>query len=695
MKKNDENTDANKSSSLNSESCSVPSKDPVQVFCRLRTLPEEYQSCIKLLSPTTLTLTASSKTGRKKCNYVFKHIFTSCAGQRELFEHVALPLLEDLVQGKNGLLFTYGVTGSGKTYTLTGEPPMPGVMPRCINTLFNSIADYQAQKLLIKSDRTNGFEVQGENDALEDRLVQIKPRTTKMKTVKRGGGDAKNNYENDGTKLRRVNENNLYAVFISYTEIYNNTVYDLLDETAGKVLQAKVIREDSQKRMYVNGVVEVEVKSAAEAFELFCIGRKRKRMGHTILNAESSRSHSAFNIRVVQLQKDRSHLMVGQLSLVDLAGSERCSRTQNTGMRLKEASSINNSLMSLRTCLGILRENQLNDANKLVPYRGSRLTLLFKNYFEGEGNVRMIVCINPSIKDCEENLQVLKFAEMTQDVKTPKAESRYAPSKYKTPSKTTKQTPSTQSLSSQTPSTRTPSTQTSATSQVKKAISFGPKIPSVKLNMENPQENVMVLDNLMKVLHARRQKRERNRQELAMQEQHLRKRLLCLKKEKQANRNLNTKITNLDTSNEKLSANNKELQDTIRTLQNTIDEKNLRINQDRLEREKVRQKLILQSEQMKQELDERLEQQRARLQAAMRIKETKIQKVKEILKSDTMSACASEQEVKIVQEMATPGTPVPARRHRRLRSDSEVWLKYNVIYPVPRVATIPEEEEID
>ncbi|KAF2903465.1 hypothetical protein ILUMI_02727 [Ignelater luminosus] len=534
-----------------------------------------------------------------------------------------------------------------------------------------------------------------------------------MKTVKRGGGDAKNIYENDGTKLRCVNENNLYAVFISYTEIYNNTVYDLLDETAGKVLQAKIIREDSQKRMYVNGVVEVEVKSAAEAFELFCIGQKRKRMGHTILNAESSRSHSAFNIRVVQLQKDRSHSMVGQLSLVDLAGSERCSRTQNTGMRLKEASSINNSLMSLRTCLEILRENQLNDANKLVPYRDSRLTLLFKNYFEGEGNVRMIVCINPSIEDCDENLQVLKFAEMTQDVKTPKAESRYAPSKYKTPSKTTKQTPSTQSLSSQTPSTRTPSTQTSATSQVKKAISFGPKIPSVKLNMENPQENVMVLDNLMKVLHARRQKRERNRQELAMQEQHLRKRLVhihqdsvltkseirslkaLLKKEKQANRNLNTKITNLDTSNEKLSANNKELQDTIRTLQNTIDEKNLRINQDRLEREKVRQKLILQSEQMKQELDERLEQQRARLQAAMRIKETKIQKVKEILKSDTMSACASEQEVKIVQEMATPGTPVPARRHRRLRSDSEVWLKYNVIYPVPRVATIPEEEEID
>lgn len=406
MKINDENADPNENSSLNTESSSDHSKDPVQVFCRLRALPEECQSCVKLLSPATLTLTASSKIGRKECNYVFKHIFTSYAGQREVFEHVALPLLEDLVKGKNGLLFTYGVTGSGKTYTLTGEPSMPGIMPRCINTLFNSIADYQAQKFLIKSDRMNGFEVQGENDALEDRLFEVKTSTTKLKTVRRVGGDIKNNYENDGTKLRCVNENSLYSVFISYTEIYNNTVYDLLDETSGRVLQAKIIREDSQKRMYVNGVVEVEVKSAADAFELFCIGQKRKRMGHTILNAESSRSHSTFNIRIVQLQKDRNHLMVGQLSLVDLAGSERCSRTQNTGMRLKEASSINNSLMSLRTCLEILRENQLSGINKLVPYRDSRLTLLFKNYFEGEGNVRMIVCINPSIEDCEENLQV-------------------------------------------------------------------------------------------------------------------------------------------------------------------------------------------------------------------------------------------------------------------------------------------------
>lgn len=151
--------------------------------------------------------------------------------------------------------------------------------------------------------------------------------------------------------------------------------------------------------MYINGVLEVEVKSSVEAFEVLNLGQKRKRMAHTVLNAESSRSHSIFNVRLVQLEKapsrsdgrplipEQNLIKVGQLSLVDLAGSERLSRTHNTGMRLKEASSINNSLMSLRTCLEILRENQMTSGNRLVPYRDSRLTLLFKNYFEGEGQV--------------------------------------------------------------------------------------------------------------------------------------------------------------------------------------------------------------------------------------------------------------------------------------------------------------------
>lgn len=76
--------------------------------------------------------------------------------------------------------------------------------------------------------------------------------------------------------------------------------------------------------------------------------------------------------------------------------------------------------MNLRTCLEILRENQVNGTNKLVPYRGSKLTHLFKNYFDGACLVRVIVCVNPRSDDYDENIQVMKFAEMSQEVQVAK-----------------------------------------------------------------------------------------------------------------------------------------------------------------------------------------------------------------------------------------------------------------------------------
>ncbi len=100
---------------------------------------------------------------------------------------------------------------------------------------------------------------------------------------------------------------------------------------------------------------------------------------------------------------------MSQLSLVDLAGSERSSRTGNVGDRMKETGHINTSLMVLRQCIEQLRENQRGMRppgvpDNLVPYRDSKLTYLFKNYFAGEGKVRMVVCLSPAAADYEENL---------------------------------------------------------------------------------------------------------------------------------------------------------------------------------------------------------------------------------------------------------------------------------------------------
>ena len=97
-------------------------------------------------------------------------------------------------------------------------------------------------------------------------------------------------------------------MFVTYVEIYNNFVYDLLDDSSfddrsKKLnLQSKMLREDANRNVYVNGVTEVEVGSSDEAFEVFLRGQKRRKQAHTSLNTESSRSHAIFNIRLVQVR---------------------------------------------------------------------------------------------------------------------------------------------------------------------------------------------------------------------------------------------------------------------------------------------------------------------------------------------------------------------------------------------------------
>jgi kinesin family protein 23 len=205
----------------------------------------------------------------------------------------------------------------------------------------------------------------------------------------------------DTLKIPDVDEDNAYAVFVSFIEIYNNYIYDLLEETEPDDLhpkppQSKTLREDANHRMFVSGINEIEVKSTDEAYELLWKGQQKRRVAQTQLNHESSRSHSVFTIKIVSAPldssgagviTDKSVIMVSQLVLVDLAGSERTSRTQAKGDRLREAGNINANLMVLRTCMETLRENQINGTTRIVPYRDSKLTHMFKNYFDGEGKV--------------------------------------------------------------------------------------------------------------------------------------------------------------------------------------------------------------------------------------------------------------------------------------------------------------------
>ena len=428
-------------------------KDPVGVYCRVRPLSfPDQECCVEVINSTTLQLHTPegyrlNRNGDyKETQYSFKRVFGTHTTQKELFDVVANPLVDDLIHGKNGLLFTYGVTGSGKTYTMTGSPGSGGLLPRCLNMIFNSIGSFQAKRYVFKSNDRNSMEIQCEVDALLERQKREALPIPKTPSSKRQADPEFADMINvqEFCKAEEVDEDSVYGVFVSYIEIYNNYIYDLLEEVqfdpikpkwngcstpmrnAESVLpQSKTLREDKNHNMYVAGCTEVEVKSTEEAFEVFWRGQKKRRIANTHLNRESSRSHSVFSIKLVQAPLDadgdnvlqeKEQITISQLSLVDLAGSERTNRTKAEGNRLREAGNINQSLMTLRTCMEVLRENQTYGTNKMVPYRDSKLTHLFKNYFDGEGKVRMIVCVNPKAEDYEESLQVMRFAEVTQEV---------------------------------------------------------------------------------------------------------------------------------------------------------------------------------------------------------------------------------------------------------------------------------------
>ncbi|XP_074150791.1 kinesin-like protein KIF23 isoform X1 [Sminthopsis crassicaudata] len=428
-------------------------KDPVGVYCRVRPLSfPDQECCIEVISDTTVQLHTPegyriNRNGDyKETQYSFKQVFGTLTTQKELFDVVANPLVDDLIHGKNGLLFTYGVTGSGKTHTMTGSPGDGGLLPRCLDMIFNSIGSFQAKRYVFKSNDRNSMDIQCEVDALLERQKREAMPVPKTPSSKRQIDPEFADMINvqEFCKAEEIDEDSVYGVFVSYIEIYNNYIYDLLEEVPFDPIkpkwnscntpvrntdfippQSKMLREDKNHNMYVAGCTEVEVKSTEEAFEVFWRGQKKRRIANTQLNRESSRSHSVFIIKLAQAPLDadgdnvlqeKEQITLSQLSLVDLAGSERTNRTKAEGNRLREAGNINQSLMTLRTCMEVLRENQMYGTNKMVPYRDSKLTHLFKNYFDGEGKVRMIVCVNPKAEDYEESLQVMRFAEVTQEV---------------------------------------------------------------------------------------------------------------------------------------------------------------------------------------------------------------------------------------------------------------------------------------
>ncbi|XP_012223732.2 kinesin-like protein KIF23 [Linepithema humile] len=646
----------------------VISKDPVQVYCRLRPMhsPSDV-SCMKVVNDTKVIISSPESAinfrtmTNKEIHTTFSRVFTHDIKQREIFKVVAFPLVENLIHRRNGLLFTYGVTGSGKTYTMTGKPQDAGIIPRCLDVIFNTIASYQTKKFVFKPNKLNGFDVQSKGDVMERNElypnIQRIGRLGKLRKVDSDGDPIVNHGCNESLTIL-VKPDHVYSVFITYVEIYNNNVYDLLDEEdiRSKTLQ---VREDGNKNMYVHAVTEVEVRSAEEAFELFQRGQRKRRIGHTALNPESSRSHSIFTIRLVQapldskgeyVTQDKQDLCISQLSLVDLAGSERTNRTKNTGQRLQEAGKINNSLMTLRSCLEILRENQSQGTNKMVPYRESKLTLLFKNYFDGEGQVRVIVCANPRADDYDETIQVMKFAEITQEVQTPmrsnaiKLDLGFTPGRRQ-PNKLFKEARSKFEREGR------PEV---ANLDIDLGLVYSLSGPFPQLKNITPDSNQ--IHTLMQFLEQRISKRDIIREQIQKKEDEFRKRLVMMEKEiihlktesatvkaaysqeKEKNFQLNRRINDVEGQNNKISFDLNTAEEMIRDLKQKLRNRNLALNQRSIDVQKAKQKyntkIQAETDKMNKELDLKERQMREQFNNQMKGKDERLRLIKQILEDN-------------------------------------------------------------
>ncbi|KAG9102179.1 hypothetical protein FS749_013382 [Ceratobasidium sp. UAMH 11750] len=487
-------------------------KEPIRAFLRIRPAPMSASVAstpyIHSLSETAVEMTDPSPSVPRfgvrpslapapSTTYTFTHVFPPDTLQPEFFASTALPLVKDLLNGENGLAFAYGVTNSGKTWTIQGGTGKDegGLLPRTLDVIFNSIEGLYADNRW-RPAGCSGVEREPNYSPAKAKGPTVEPDVESLLSA----GDS----DKDDTVLK-VDRNYEYSVFVSYAEVYNEKIFDLLATSslspedlshsamsrsnstqsisraaqqpgssqakplprylsallpksisshlgfsssvsnssvntgaawgAGDVpgtLSRKALALKSDPATggkYVSGLREIRVRTAEEGKAILKLGQINRTVFGTVANERSSRSHAVFTIKVLKVHRgadkdDPEEVQSARLSVVDLAGSERSKNTQTTGDRLKEAGNINKSLMVLGQCMEMLRANQRKVAAGqtlklgLVPFRHSKLTELFQDFFVGEGRAVMIVNVNPYDTGFDENSHVMKFSALARDVAT-------------------------------------------------------------------------------------------------------------------------------------------------------------------------------------------------------------------------------------------------------------------------------------
>lgn len=343
----------------------------VQVIVRCRPLSEDE---MRLHTPVVIScnenrreISAVQNIANKQIDrtFLFDKVFGPTSQQKELFDQAVSSIVYEVLEGYNCTIFAYGQTGTGKTYTMEGGarkkngefPSDAGVIPRAVKQIF---------------------------DILEAQSAE-------------------------------------YNMKVTFLELYNEEITDLLapEETSkfvdDKAKKPIALMEDGKGGVFVRGLEEEIVSTANEIYKILEKGSAKRRTAETLLNKQSSRSHSIFSITIHIKEctpEGEEMIKCGKLNLVDLAGSENISRSGAREGRAREAGEINKSLLTLGRVINALVEHSGH-----VPYRDSKLTRLLRDSLGGKTKTCIIATISPSIHCLEETLSTLDYAHRAKNIK--------------------------------------------------------------------------------------------------------------------------------------------------------------------------------------------------------------------------------------------------------------------------------------
>ncbi|XP_065306658.1 uncharacterized protein [Dermacentor albipictus] len=286
------------------------------------------------------------ESGKTNSLHTFDHVFDFTSTNLEVYQMYCHPIVESVMRGFNGTIIAFGQTSSGKTHTMMGNSSQPGLIPLAINAIFD--------------------------------IIQTVPERE-------------------------------YSLRVSYMEIHNENILDLLDNGDRKHLQ---IRDNVDGQPVIVDLTEVPVDSKEEIESAMNNGERRRHVASTEANRRSSRSHSIFRMVIESSLRDGTDgaVAIGQLNLVDLAGSERTEQCGDSGERFRESTRINVSLTFLTQVISKLSRGERGHIN----FRNSKLTRILRNSLGGNAHTAIVCTVNPCC--LEQTLRTLEFASSAKKI---------------------------------------------------------------------------------------------------------------------------------------------------------------------------------------------------------------------------------------------------------------------------------------